>query len=123
MHRNESAKPCRGRATPIDPFTSENQKIRFDDWLPCLKKAAEWNGWSKEEQLLQLAGHLLGRALQEWNLLNGEQVCEFHVAVKALQERLDPGSRVLAGQDFGTPPKGILSQLMTLSGGWNMSSR
>ena len=90
----------RERALPIDPFTDKNQEIRLDDWLHSFKRAAHFNGWSKEEQLLQFAGHLCGRGLQEWNLLDSEQVLEFDVTVKALQECLNPRSKVLVGKDF-----------------------
>lgn len=55
----------RGKAPPIDPFTGENPEIRLDDWLPSLQRASRWNQWTEEEQLIQLAGHLRGRALQE----------------------------------------------------------
>ena len=55
-----------GRPPPIDPFTGEDPEIRFEDWLPALVRASCWNDWSPEENLLQLAGHLRGRALQEW---------------------------------------------------------
>ena len=74
--------------------------MHLDDWLPSLHRASQWNGWSSEEQVIQLAGHLKGRALQEWNLLGEGQVQNYEDAVQALRERLDPGSRVLAGQDF-----------------------
>ena len=57
--------PRRGKAPPIDPFTAEDIGITFDDWLPILERAAIWNEWSPEESLMQLAGHLRGRALQE----------------------------------------------------------
>ena len=59
----------RGKAPPVEPFTGENPAIKLHDWLPILKRASLWNGWSPDEQLLQLAGHLRGRALQEWDLL------------------------------------------------------
>lgn len=88
------------KAPPIDPFTGENPELRLVDWLPSLRRAAQWNRWSKEEELMQLAGHLRGRALQKWNLLGQESLNDFEAAVTALRERLDPGSRVLAGQDF-----------------------
>ncbi len=48
----------RGKAPPIDPFTGENPEVRLDDWLPALKRASTWNGWTEEERLIQLAGHL-----------------------------------------------------------------
>lgn len=38
--------------------------------------------------------------MQEWNLLDPEQVRDFDTAVEALREQLDPGSKELAGQDF-----------------------
>ena len=60
----------RGKAPPIDPYTGEDPEVRIDDWLPALKRAASWNDWSEVETLMQLAGHLRGRALQEWNLLS-----------------------------------------------------
>ena len=50
----------RGRAPPVDSFSSENPEDRFEDWLPTLERAVLWNGWSDEETLLQLAGHLRG---------------------------------------------------------------
>ena len=37
----------------------------FDNWIPILEQAASWNGWTEEESLMQLAGHLRGRALLE----------------------------------------------------------
>ena len=53
---------------PVDPFTGEDPEMRFEDWLPSLDRAAEWNQWTPQESLLQLAGHLRGRAHQEWGL-------------------------------------------------------
>ena len=50
--------------------------------------------------LLQLAGHLRGRALQEWALLPEDAKRSYTQAVEALHLRLDPGSRTLAAQDF-----------------------
>ena len=49
---------------------------------------------------MQLAGHLRGRALQEWNLLSEADLGNYDTAIAALRNRLDPGSKVLAGQDF-----------------------
>ena len=68
--------------------------------MPSLNRAAKWNSWSAEEEMLQMAGHLRGRALQEWNLLSEEDLRDKDTAIAALLERLNPGSRVLAGQDF-----------------------
>ena len=90
----------RGKAPPVDPFTGENQEIRLDDWLPALQRASQWNQRTEEEQLLQLAGHLRGRALQEWSLIIASDKQSWDDAVRALRSRLEPGSRVLAAQDF-----------------------
>ena len=62
-------KPRRGKAPPVDQFSGENEDVQLDDWLPVLERAAVWNEWSEEDKLLQLAGHLRGKALQEWSLL------------------------------------------------------
>ena len=72
----------------------------MDDWLPTLERAAVWNNWSEEERLIQLAGHLRGRASQEWNLLSVDEKSSFTAAVNALRAHLDPGRQVLAAQDF-----------------------
>ena len=92
--------PRRGKAPPIDPFTAEDIRITFDDWLPILERAAIWNEWTPEESLMQLAGHLRGRALQEWKLLLPEEKANNQAAIKALKERLDPGNQTLAALDF-----------------------
>ena len=82
---------CRrtGKAPPVDPFTGDNSDIRFEDWLPSL-----------EEKLIQLAGHLRGKALQEWNLLADKDKRTVERAVDKLTAALGPGSRVMAAQDF-----------------------
>ena len=49
---------------------------------------------------MQLAGHLRGRALQEWNLLGSDDKVIFSSVVEALRARLDPGSKTMAVQDF-----------------------
>jgi len=49
---------------------------------------------------MQLAGYLRGRAQVEWNLLSAEEKCTYAAAIQALRIRLDPGSKVLATQDF-----------------------
>ena len=48
----------RGKAPPVDMFSGEAS------FKPALERAATWNAWSSEETLLQLAGHLQGRALE-----------------------------------------------------------
>ena len=49
---------------------------------------------------MQLAGHLRGRALQEWKLLLPEEKANYQAAIKALKGRLDPGNQTLAALDF-----------------------
>ena len=49
---------------------------------------------------MQLAGHLHGRALQEWNLIGYKDKSTCEAAVSALRLRLDPGNQMLAAQDF-----------------------
>lgn len=56
--------------------------------------------WTKEDRLLQLAGHLRGRALQEWELISDTDKGTFSGAVQTLKSRLDSGSKTLAAQDF-----------------------
>ena len=90
----------RGKAPPVDPYTGEDPEIRFEDWLPALNRAATWNEWSEGEKLIQLAGHLRGRALQEWNLLDGSECDTWKKATEAIKARLDQGTKVLAAQDF-----------------------
>ena len=99
-NRTLRSAPRRGRAPPIDNYTAEDPEIRFDDWLPSLVRASEWNGWSEREQLIQLAGHLRGRALQEWNLIEGAEQTTWEAALPALRKRLDQETQILAAQDF-----------------------
>ena len=100
-HRAGLPKKSRwGKAPPVDPFTGEDPEICLEDWLPLLERAATWNEWTEEEHLLQLAGHLRGRALQEWGLLDREGCGTLTAAVASLRSRIDPGSRTLAAQDF-----------------------
>ena len=89
-----------GKAPPVDPFTGEDPEIRFEDWLPALVRASQWNEWTSDEILMQLAGHLRGRALQEWGLLEDKEKSNWDKAVLALHARLDPRNKVLAAQDF-----------------------
>ena len=90
----------RGRAPPVEMFSGEDSENTLDDWLPALVRAADWNGWTKPELLIQLAGHLKGRAHQEWSLLPETEKSEYKKGVRALRARLDPGSKALAAQDF-----------------------
>ena len=90
----------RGKAPPVEPFTGEDPEMRLEDWLPTLYRASEWNGWTNAELCLQLAGHLRGRALQEWNLLDEKDRSDWVKTTDALCSRLDVGSKVMAAQDF-----------------------
>ncbi|XP_064398966.1 uncharacterized protein LOC135345475 [Halichondria panicea] len=100
LTRNVDDRRRSGRAPPVDPFTGENEETRFEDWLPTLERAATWNRWSSEEQLMQLAGHLRGKALQEWNLISPDDKSSYQSATSELSRRMDPGGRVMAAQDF-----------------------
>ena len=91
---------CRGKAPPVDSFKGSDPELRFDDWLPTLERAANWNGWSEDEKLMQLAGHLRGRAACEYSLLSSEEKQSFTTATQALRVRLDSGSCALAAQEF-----------------------
>ena len=84
----------------MDQVSSEQHDLTFDNWLPTLERAAQWNAWSEAELLQQLGGHLRGRAFQEWNLIEDEDHRDCSRAVKALKERLDPGLCTLATQEF-----------------------
>ena len=90
----------KGKAPPVDSFTGEDPEVQFEDWLPTLERTAVWNGWTDEESLIQLAGHLRGRALIEWNLLANEDTQSFEKATQALGICLDSGSKAIVPQDF-----------------------
>ena len=105
----------RGKAPPVEPFTEEDPAVKLDDWLPMLRRASLWNSWSQEEQLLQFAEHLRGRALQEWDLLSKRDRATFDTVVLALRERLDSGGKAMAAQDFQHCSQ-RMNLLATLSG-------
>ena len=87
----------KGKAPPVEPFTGyPKSDINFNDWLPTLESAAKWNNWSEEELLLQLAGHLRGRAFREWNLMKEEDRKVYTTAVQVLRGRVDTGQQALA---------------------------
>ena len=87
------------KAPPIDS-SKDSHEVLLDDWLPSLKRAATWNGWTEEEKLLQLAGYLKGRVFQEWQLIDDVEKRTFDLTVKSLHLHLDPGSKAMAAQDF-----------------------
>ena len=93
-------KGWRGKAPPIDPFSGENPEVIIEEWLPSLQRAADWNEWSEPEILIQLAGHLRGRALQEWNLLDDIDKENWQCGIKVLQNRLEHGNSTIAAQEF-----------------------
>jgi hypothetical protein len=90
----------KGQAPPVEPFSGDNPDLTFDDWLPTLERATQWNNWNQQEALLQLAGHLKGRARQEWSLLGDTEKSDYSLAVTVMRGRLDPNNRTLAAQDF-----------------------
>ena len=53
-----------------------------------------------EQKLMQLAGHLRARALQEWNLLLPADRASYTRAMEVLRSRLDFDSKAVAAQDF-----------------------
>ena len=90
----------RGKAPPVEPYTGENPDILWEEWLPMFERAASWNGWTEQDKLLQLAGYLRGKALQEWSLLSDSDQSTFTIATAEMQNRLDPGSKMIAVQEF-----------------------
>ena len=90
----------RGKAPPVNEFSGEDPECLLEDWLPSLERASLWNAWSEEEQMIQLAGYLRGRALQEWNLLRPDQRATYAQATESLRSRLDSIGRTAAAQDF-----------------------
>lgn len=49
---------------------------------------------------MQLTGHLRGKALQEWNLLNPEDNGSFDWAMEKMSSMLGQGSHVMIAQNF-----------------------
>ena len=90
----------KGKAPPVDLFTGESSDVLWEDWLPTLEWTATWNNWTESEKLLQLAGHLRGKAAQEWALLGTSDKATFTSATRALGGRLDRGGKALAAQEF-----------------------
>ena len=89
-----------GKAPPIEFFSGEDPAILLDDWLPSLERASLQNGWSTADKLMQLSGHLRGRALQEWRLLHRSEQQTYSTAIEGLRTRFNPGSKTMAAQDF-----------------------
>ena len=91
-----SRAPRHGKIPPVDAFTGENLEVRLEDWLLTLERVASWNGWSNEKRLMQVAGFLQGRTLQEWDVLAVDVKATYEAATRVLRTHLDPGNRVLA---------------------------
>ena len=90
----------KGKAPPFDTFSGEDPEIRLDDWVPSLQRASAWNGWTEEEELIQLAGSLRGRALREWTLLADSDRSSVKSGIETLRNRLESGVKAMAAQDF-----------------------
>ena len=91
--------PRRGKAPPVPCFLGTVWKTHeMIGYL--LKGAAEWNGWSDPECLLQLSGYLRGKAWQEFLLLEESNKFNFTQAIAAVGKKLNSGNRTLAAQDF-----------------------
>jgi len=73
----------KGKAPPVDLFNDHGDML-WKDWLPTFELAAAWNNWTEEEKLWQLAGHLRGKASQEWTLLPATDKLSFASATKCL---------------------------------------
>ena len=86
----------RGKAPPVDSFSAEGLEEHWDEWLPTFERAADWNSWNDAERLLQLAGHLRGKARQEFSLLTSDERSTFDKAKNAMRNRLEVGSKALS---------------------------
>ena len=90
----------KGKAPPIDSYTGESSDVLWEDWLPTFEIAANWNEWTEDEKVIQLAGHLQKKALQEWNLLDQEDRSNYSRACQLMQAKMDPDNKAIAAQDF-----------------------
>ena len=90
----------RGKVPLVEAFTGDEATVHCDNWLPTLERAATWNNWSEQEKLIQLAGHLCGKAQREWDLMTKRSKVFFSAADKALRATLDSGIGAVAVQDF-----------------------
>ena len=88
----QSDQAIAGAAPPIDLFTGGNNKVRFDDCLPKLERAAALVlGLGQGRQ--QLAGY---------HCRNGSTAdrATYQSAVVACRTRLNPGNETLTALDF-----------------------
>ena len=65
----------------MEIFSGEDSESTLDDWLPTLTRAADWNGWTKLELLIQLAGLLKGQACQNWSRMGESETSDYEKAV------------------------------------------
>ena len=65
----------------------------FEDWIDQFGSIAEINLWDDEQKLRWLKVRLTGRALMAYKKFPVAARASFRNAVKALQERFEPGSR------------------------------
>ena len=83
---------------------------------PLLKE--QQNGMPRQtEHLLQLAGHLKGKARQEYSLLPSDDKATFSSAMVAMRSWLDAGNRALAAWTLGMLRKVIRRQYLTTYSG------
>ena len=90
----------KGKAPPVDSYTDESSDVLREDWLPTFEIAANWNEWMEDEKVIQLAGHLWKKALQEWNVLDQEDRSNYSRACQLMQAKMDPDNKAIAAQDF-----------------------
>ena len=92
----------REKAPPVEPFTGDKADQLWEDWLLTLERAGTWYlyRWEEDEKLLQLAGHLCGKAQRERDLLEPSSKQSYESAVKALGEKLNFDGKTVAAQDF-----------------------
>ena len=115
MHYEPSHKSKRENAPPVDSFTGD---VQLDDWLSTLLRASKWNEWAPEELLMQLTGHLRGRALQEWDLLvDHEKTSWVDVCRRRFAADWNQATRSWPLRTSGIPPRGRQSLWLTSSAG------
>jgi len=69
------------KATLVNSFSAKSPNEQWDNWLSTFERAAEWNNWTDSECLLQLAGHLRGKAQQEFSLPSSNEKATFSSAI------------------------------------------
>jgi len=54
----------KGKAPPVDPFSSEGSDSLFEEWLQSFECVATRNDWTDAEKMIQLTSYLRGKTLQ-----------------------------------------------------------